>query len=359
MRLLELRIDNFRLIRSLELALPAGWNVFSGPNGAGKTSLLEAIYLLSHGRSFRQGAKEALAGPASDGYAVHATVQTGEHAPVRIGLARSGGRLEARVNGLSEPLSEMIRHNAVACFEPGSHALIAGPSDERRRFLDWGVFHVERGFLVAWRRCQRALKQRNAVLRQDPGAAELAAWDHELAEAAAVLTRLRCAYIDALRPILIEALAFVLAELGEPALCFDRGWNAECGLLDVLRDTRDRDLARGFTGRGPQRADWSITFDKAPRREHLSRGQEKLCALACVLAQARLHAARTGDWPILCLDDLASELDQTHQVRVLRALAPHPIQLLLTGTFEPAGLDQVDVSLSRFHVEQGEVRALL
>lgn len=358
-RLSELRIENLRLFQELELALPIGWSVFIGPNGAGKTSLLEAVYLLSHGRSFRSASRTALTGNHGAGYAVYAKLEIRSCALVGIGLARRGSRMDARVDGQSRSLSELVRRCAVACFEPGSHALIAGFSEERRRFLDWGVFHVEHAFLLAWRRCQRALKQRNALIRHEGGAAEIDAWDQELALAATELTQLRLHYFEALRPILIESLAALLPELGQPVLRFDCGWNAELSLLDVLRTNRDNDLTRGFTGRGPHRADWSIGFELAPRREHLSRGQEKLCALACVLAQARLHAACTGEWPIICLDDLASELDTQRQVSVLNALGPYPVQVLMTGTSEPVGLGAANVLITRFHVERGKVRSLL
>jgi DNA replication and repair protein RecF len=119
---------------------------------------------------------------------------------------------------------------------------------------------------------------------------------------------------------------------------------------------RARDRERGFTGRGPHRADWSIAFETAPRREHLSRGQEKLCALALVLAQARLHAEVCGEFPVLCLDDLASELDEVHQGRVAELASNTGAQILLTGTAMPKALESSSVSIRGFHVEQGRIR---
>ncbi|MGA9421619.1 MAG: DNA replication/repair protein RecF [Rhodanobacteraceae bacterium] len=358
-RLSELRIENLRLFQNLELTLGPGWSVFIGPNGTGKTSLLEAVYLLSHGRSFRSASRTALIGNHGPGYAVYAKLERGCCASVGLGLARRGNRMDVRIDGQTRSLSDLVKHCAVACFEPGSHALIAGFSEERRRFLDWGVFHVEPEFLPVWRRCQRALKQRNAAIRHYGGTAEIDVWDQEIVLAATALTKHRCDYFEALRPVLNEALRALLPELGQPVLRFDRGWDPNMPLLDVLKASRESDLVRGFTKRGPHRADWSIGFDRAPRREHLSRGQEKLCALACILAQARLHAARTGEWPILCLDDLASELDASRQVSVLNELATCPVQVLMTGTSEPVGLDAIDAPMARFHVEPGSAHALL
>ncbi len=359
MRLLDLRISNLRLIESLQLELAPGWNLFEGANGAGKTTLLEAVFLLSHGRSFRPGAREALAGPASNEYSVFAQTQTDGDRVSRVGIARTRGRHAARIDAETVTLAELTRRVAVVCFEPGSHALIAGGAEERRRFVDWGVFHVEHDFIEAWRRYQRALRQRNILLRAglDAGVQDdsLSPWDHELAEAAEPLNRFRSAWIATLRPVLAEHLARFLPELGELTIRFEPGWDTDRNLREVLAVNRKRDLARGFTSRGPHRADWSLEFPRAPRREHLSRGQEKLCALACALAQAALFATQRGHWPVICLDDLASELDAAHFRSVIENLHATPAQVLATGTDTSAFMSASADTIAMFHVEHGEV----
>lgn len=108
---------------------------------------------------------------------------------------------------------------------------------------------------------------------------------------------------------------------------------------------------------GPHRADWSLAFEQAPLREHLSRGQEKLTALGCLLAQATLHAGRRGEWPVVCLDDLASELDLAHQEALVAQLVAADAQVLVTGTECPVPLRTRPHRL--FHVEQGQISALL
>jgi DNA replication and repair protein RecF len=353
----QLRIRHLRLIDSLDLELEAGWSLFTGPNGAGKTSLLEAAFLLSHARSFRTASRDALASHGHAGYSVFGVLDQGGQ-PFRAGLARERGRFEARLGSETVNASELLGRVAVVCFEPGSHALISGAAEERRRFLDWGVFHVEPGFLPLWRRYQRALRQRNALLRAGAPPADLVPWETELATAADPLSSMRSAYMDALSHHLAEVSAEVLVELGPVELHFDAGYDTVSGLQAILAGTRERDLGRGYTGAGPHRADWAIRFG-LNRREHLSRGQEKLCAFACLLAQVLLFHAARREWPILCLDDLASELDPEHQARVLRAVDAVGSQVLVTGTVVPAGLDVVQRPLGRFHVEQGRVHALL
>jgi DNA replication and repair protein RecF len=357
--LTHLRVENLRLIRQAELDLAPGWNLFLGANGAGKTSLLEAAFLLSHGRSFRTAAREALVRHGGSGYAVFGELLRAGVIKERVGVARNGNRLEARLNGDVVAAAELMRHTAVLCFEPGSHDLISGASEERRRFLDWGVFHVEHDFLGHWRRYQRALKQRNALLRMSSGHSELDVWDTELAMAAEPLTDMRQRYVARLRPLVAGLLADFLPELGEPRLRFSVGYDDQRPLRAVLAERRGRDVARGHTTAGPHRADWSLAFGDSTEREHLSRGQEKLCAFACVMGQAKLYTEGAGEWPILCFDDLASEVDRAHLGRVLAAVPTEGVQVLATATEESAVFRDLGAALTRFHVEQGGFTRLL
>lgn len=358
MKLRVLRLDDFRLFDQAEIVLIEGWNLLLGPNGAGKSSVVEAAFLLSHGRSFRARSREALTRHGRAGYAVFGEI-VAEDLVRRVGLARRQGRVEARIDGETAPIGDLMQHAAVVCFEPGSHELVSGPSEIRRRCLDWGVFHVEHAFLGAWRRYQKTLRQRNALLRGDTGAGALDPWDFELAEAAVPLIAMRARYFEAFSAQARAAFALFLPELGAAEFSLSAPPADADELRDALRQRRERDRLRGHTSVGPHRTDWTFSFGEAGRREHLSRGQEKLCALALALAQARLFAAQRGEWPILCLDDLASEVDAEHLQRVLDALDGLPMQVLLTGTALPAGLDRLARASARFHVEQGRIERLL
>lgn len=355
MKLERLRIQGLRCLSEVELALDDGLHVLVGPNGAGKTSVLEAAFLLSHGRSFRSGARDALLQRGENALSVFGEWHHADGHSVRLGLGRTGSRWEARVNGDSATLGQLVHECAVVCFEPGSHALIAGAAEERRRFLDWGVFHVEHDFLPAWRRYQRALKQRNSLLRSASGMEPslFLPWEAELAQMAASIDRWRRQYLDELLPHLQAQAQRLLPELGRLECRYRRGWSDERDLADQLAEQRGRDLSRGHTTVGAHRADWSLAFEHAPLREHLSRGQEKLTALTCLLAQAALHAERRGEWPLVCLDDLASELDLSHQQAVLDQLRSSGAQILVTGTDVPVPLSSMPSHV--FHVEHGQI----
>ncbi len=353
-----MRITDLRLFESVELSLESGWNLFVGANGAGKTTILEAAYLLSHGQSFRAGTRDALVREGSEGYTIHSEQRRGRHHR-GLAIGRIKGRLEARVGGQPCTVGELMRHSAVLCFEPGSHALLSGGANERRRFLDWGVFHVEPEFLSTWSRYQRALRQRNALLRGGSGEAELPVWNAELARWGEPLSAMRARYFDRFVGQALPLLERLLPELGVPRLSFQSGHDPEQPLAGELVTTLDRDRERGHTTRGPHRADWSLGFAAAPRREHLSRGQEKLAAFALLMAQAFCFRASHGEMPVLCLDDLGSEIDREHLGRVIEMIVACGAQVLATATEWTPDHAGFSGAITRFHVEQAKVQRLL
>ena len=361
MHLERLSLARFRGFDSAELCPQPGINLITGANGAGKTSLLEAAHLLANGRSFRGRVKDGLVRQGDVSLEVFAEWSEGAGRRRRAGLMHSGREWEARLDSEAvASLAELCAALAVLSFEPGSHALIAGGSEQRRQFLDWALFHVEQDFLTVWRRYVRALKQRNTLLKNHPPASLLSAWDRELVEAGEPVTRMRALYLQRLEPLLTECARVYLPELGQIGLGFLPGWRRdEQSLAEALAQSRERDLLLGHSTAGPHRADWRIDCERLPGRHALSRGQEKLLALCCVLAQARAYAKDRNEWPIIALDDLASELDHAHQQSVLIDLSSCGAQILLTGTERPPGLVGTNLRPAVFHVEQGCVRALV
>ncbi len=353
-----LRVADLRCFAAGEVRFGPGANLLLGPNGAGKTTLLEAAYLLSYGRSFRRGSRDGLLRLGASQWHVFAHLQRADGSSLRLGLGRNGdGWVARRDEAPLTRLSELFAACAVCAFEPGSHELIGGAAEGRRAFLDWGVFHVEPEFLERWRRYQRALRQRNALLRAGTGGDALDPWEAELALQGEAITAQRQGYLAQFRLQARELGAALLPELGALDLTFEPGWDADTpgGLAATLVAGRERDRERGVTGRGPHRADWRLGFERAPRREHLSRGQEKLTALAAMLAQARLFRALRGEWPVIVLDDLASELDAAHQRLLLDALLAGGAQVLISGTERsPALAERIDPA-GTFHVEHGRV----
>src|SRR5690349_1341868 len=180
MGLSALSIQQLRCIGSAALELHPQHNLLWGSNAAGKTSVLEGAYLLGRGRSFRTRISERLIQYGADHLVVFG--RTDDALSQSIGV-QIGRRTEpvAKLNGASLPsLTELSRAFPVQVIEPGVHRLLEEGGYRRRRWLDWGVFHVEPRFLEAWSRYTRGLRQRNAALRSQPETAT--AWDAELAQ---------------------------------------------------------------------------------------------------------------------------------------------------------------------------------
>jgi DNA replication and repair protein RecF len=354
MRVLRLNLAQLRCFESLSIIPSAGVNLLLGANGSGKTSVLEALFLLSHGRSFRPGGSQVLIRRGYEECTVYAELDDGGLTH-RLGLARSMHGWQARIDARSVPrLSCLLAHCAAICIEPGSHGLLTGPAEVRRRFVDWGVFHVEHAFLEVWQNYRRCLQQRNVLLRTNGDGAQLAAWEQGMANAAKWLDEQRHAYLERLRIRLLKHLACWLPELGTPTLRYQRGWAAEAALAEMLAVHRIRDREQGHTRQGPHRADWLLGFEHAPERHQLSRGQTKLAALACLLAQFDVFRELRGTTPLLLLDDLAAELDAAHLDQVMTYLQNSGAQTWITGTDFPS---RWQPGMRVFHVEHGAIRA--
>ncbi|HYG06769.1 MAG TPA: DNA replication/repair protein RecF [Stenotrophomonas sp.] len=354
----RLTLHRFRRFDQIEWRPAPGLNFLVGDNGAGKTSLLEALHLMAYGRSFRGRVRDGLVRHGAEDLEVFVEWQEGVEAGGhrrRAGLRHSGQAWKGRLDGEDvQQLGNLCAALAVVTFEPGSHALINGSGESRRRFMDWALFHVEPDFLGLWRRYARALKQRNVLLKQGGAAAVLDAWDRELSESGEVLTIRRRAYLERLQEKAVPLAAEIAPSLGMTGLTFQPGWRRhELSLSDALLLARERDRQYGYTSVGPHRADWLPEFSGLPSAQALSRGQAKLTALACLLAQAEDFADQRGEWPVIALDDLASELDRQHQQRVLARLVAHHAQVLISATEAPH-LPAVGTP-ALFHVEQGAI----
>lgn len=355
MRIVRLDLHNIRAIREAQL-LPAGrLNFLSGENGSGKSSVLEALHVLGFGRSFRGRVRDGLIRENMPALQIFCEWQDVNNQTQKAGLKHAGGDWQAKLNGEEVgQLGDLCAAFAVSIFEPNSHILVSGSSEYRRRFLDWGLFHVEQSYLELWRRYARALKQRNALLKQKNPVSLLDTWDFELAEAAAPLLWYRRNYLDGLLPYLQQVSEQLLPTFGALSFEFFPGWkNEQMTLADALLLNRDRDLSLGHTSVGPHRADWKLYFSNKSKTEAYSRGQAKTLALTCLLAQARHFQEARGESPVMLLDDFASELDGKHRGRVLDELETTGAQVFMTGVELPAEMRGREVRV--FHVEHGRI----
>lgn len=355
MPIVDVVVQDFRNIALAELRFAPQLNLITGTNGAGKTSLLEALYFLGRAQSFRTSHSEALIREGSSGLLLRAHIETACGGIRHLGMQRDRVRMQIRMDGRTVArVSELLPHFPFQLFTPESHKLLEGGPSYRRKYMDWGVFHVEPEFFPVWQRFTRALKQRNASLRANASVREVCLWDNELVAAADALDAMRRSYVADLLPRLQRTIAD-LSGLTHLGWDYRPGWNRKLEYAQALKDGLDGDRRQGFTRSGPHRADLMPAVEGAPANERVSRGQQKQIAIAMMLAQAELYSRRTGLQCIFLVDDLASELDDRHRMQVQEYFRDLRAQVFLTA-IDPA---TVDTSLWQqpavFHVEHGQV----
>jgi DNA replication and repair protein RecF len=352
MGLERIEIEAFRCLSRVALDLDPHYNLFLGPNASGKTSLLEALFFLGRGRSFRGRRLEPLIQRGHDEFRLVGHVGIEGIATV-LGVRGRLGDSEYRAGG--SPVgsaAELAQYFAPTIIDPELHRLLEDGPNRRRRYLDWGVFHVEPGFLPTWRRYRQALKQRSSLLHRGAPAREVSAWDHELAASGEPLSAMRERYVLALA----EKLAPIARELLglDVKLSYAPGWRDAQGLMAALAKGVERDRRFKVTHSGPHRADIVIHVEGLAARHRISRGQQKLLAAALILAQVELDAAQRSGRTALLLDDPAAELDSDSLKRLLTRVRSLPAQLFVTA------LSAAPQDLGRpghlFHVEHGEVQ---
>lgn len=354
--LASLAITDFRCIAQAELEFSADLNLIVGPNASGKTSLLEAIFFLGRTRSFRTARLSPLIREGAAEVLVTGRVM-GEHREIPVGIRRSRQGAEMRLGGQPvRSLAELSTAFPVQVLDPTVHGLLDGGPRERRRFLDWGVFHVERQFHGAWQRYSRALRQRNSALRSGGPRGEVAAWEPELVEAGMAMDAQRRAYLAALVPALQQATGALLGVEPAVSLEYQSGWGADRTFEAALAHSWPRDLQTGTTQVGPHRADLVIRLGTHRAQERISRGQQKVLAGALILAQLAEYTRRTGRRATLLADDVSAELDPAYLERFLALATGGGHQLFLTA-IRPENLPSAIVSAARgFHVEHGRVK---
>jgi DNA replication and repair protein RecF len=352
----SIEVNDFRCIEHANLEFHERGTGIVGANAAGKTSLLEAIYFLTHGRSFRTATRAKLVRRGAEYFRVVAHIAA-DNAELVAGAEHGHGQTQMRLGGRGiSGVSEIAQVLPIQIIDPGVHRLIDEGSGRRRRLLDWGVFHVKHEFLASWRRYQRALAQRNSALRGNLGEDVVAAWDRDLIETAEIIDAVRSDYVRHFGEEFTALASDLLGELVE--LEYRRGWDPGIELEAALRGSREKDRRLSTTTVGAHRADLVIRVDGVLARDRVSRGQQKVLAAALILGQIRSLAALAGQTrTCLLLDDPAAELDVDKLGKLLGVIAKIPAQLIVSSVTE-TGLRGIDIGRT-FHVEQGRFTRVL
>jgi DNA replication and repair protein RecF len=363
MSLQQLKVTRFRNLSSVDISPSSSLNFLYGVNGSGKTSLLEAISVLAHGRSFRTRKFRRLIQQELSEFTVFGRVDTTGKAGVAMGVTRGrSGDSQFRIDGAGiNSSAELAVHLPLLILNAESFGLLAGSPKQRRQFFDWLVFHVKPEFRETWRNYSRCVKQRNSLLRRDKIAySDLYPWDIEIARLSLSIERNRVACVE---PFLDE-FRLLAADLdsgfGEIGIEYLSGWKTNEDYQTQLRETFSRDRKLGYTSLGPHKSDLKITIGGGfPAGEILSRGQQKSMIAALHVAEARVFTTENGQGCVFLIDDMPAELDAANIDRVGRWINNTAAQVFVTGVeFKPMRdiwpeLDQKAPKV--FHVKQGDI----
>ena len=323
--LTELNIHNLRNISTARLSFHPQLNFFYGENGSGKTSLLEAIYLLSSGHSFRTREISPLVREGENTLTVFARTSMDETISIQKTIAEP---TQVRLNMQSCYSSSELAHflPSQVFYQDIFQIIDSGPS-VRRTLLDWGLFHVEHSYHALWKKYRLVLKHLNALLRQNANAQQFTPWNKQLVELALELHILRSDYF---RQWNIQ-FQMILSKLTDIpcSISYYKGWDKkETGkdLETILQEQFPQDLNRQYTQSGAHQADIQFDLSSKKAKMLLSRGQQKMVLVALKLAQASL----VKNDCIYLFDDIASELDAQHFSRFMQLLPEIKGQIFLT-----------------------------
>ncbi len=351
----RLDVENVRNITAGRLEFDPGINVLAGANGAGKTAVLESLHLLFRGRSFRTSRTEGIVRHGQSRLAVGVRCRHPEQGQLRLSYVREQSRAEWRRDGvLLRQSSAAAQLLPIQVLLPDVAELVFGGPGERRRWLDWGAFHVKPDHAAALRDFLRVLRHRNALLRS--GELEtLPAWTGQLAELGEVVAEARQSYLRRVQAGVLSAVDALSPGLSLSLELYP-GWKGE-SLAEALGRERDRDVKSGVTNAGPHRAEVGISCGSVEAVHVLSRGQGKAVASALRLAQA-MELAGSGKPTLFLIDDVGAELDRAHNERFFALLDEMGGQIVATSTqAEASGMLDGPRKGRLFHVKQGTFEA--
>ena len=331
MHLIELTCEHFRCLNGLRFAPGPGLNVIHGDNAQGKTSILEALFYAATSKSHRTNTESELSQRGEPVFRVSAHVQRVAR-DVKIDVSWSQGAKRVKVNGVHQSrVSDLLGKIHVVLFSPEDSELVRGSASSRRTFLDMELSQLHAAYLHALQRYRNAMRQRNEILRgPQPDETLLDVWDAQLVEHGSVLMRERRRFVEQLAPLANGAYR-AIAGGEDMQVAYKPDVRDESNLAEALAAGRKSDLRQGQTGHGPHRDDLEFVVADKGARQFASQGQQKTAGLAVKLAELELMRERTGEYPILLLDDVFAELDGPRSHRVMQAV-PDSVQCLITTT---------------------------
>lgn len=361
--LARLKLLHFRNHREADVDLGPELNCFTGANGTGKTNLLDAVHYLSLSKSYFDPVDVHNILHGEDLFMLQGTMATADGDDAVLCSVRRGQRkVLSRNRKEYDRMADHVGRYPVVMITPYDGQLVLEGSEVRRRFLDGLIAQFDKAYLEALIRYNRALLQRNTLLKRfaETGTGsldDLAPWDEQLVVNGTAVHQVRAAFMGELIPLLNEHYHGISAGPEEVALEY-RSQLEGTDMRTLLADAWPRDRAAQYTTAGIHKDELVFTIDGRPLKRHGSQGQQKTYLIALKLAQFDLTRARSGTRPILLLDDIFDKIDPQRMRHLLALLSGHRFgQVIVTDTDARRlhqALDGLDLDTRFFHLAHGE-----
>ena len=359
MILKRISILNYKNLEQVELSFSPKLNCFFGQNGMGKTNLLDAVYFLSFCKSAGNPIDSQNICHDADFFVIQGFYEAADGTPEEIycGMKRRQKKQFKRNKKEYTRLSDHIGFLPLVMVSPADSELIAGGSDERRRFMDVVISQYDKEYLDALIRYNKALVQRNTLLKSEQPVEE-EVWEEMMAQAGEVVFRKREAFIREFIPIFQSFYSFISQDREKVGLSYD-SHARDASLLEVLKESRARDQIMGYSLRGVHKDELNMLLGDFPIKREGSQGQNKTYLVALKLAQFDF-LKRTGTTvPLLLLDDIFDKLDASRVEQIIKLVAGDSFgQIFITDTNREhldRILHKVGSDYKMFRVEQGTV----
>ncbi|RED52700.1 DNA replication/repair protein RecF [Cohnella lupini] len=370
MHLNTLELQGYRNYESLKLSTEGGVNIFIGPNAQGKTNLIEAIHVLSLTKSHRTSKDKELIGWNQSSAVIKAQMSR-KHGDVSLELQLSAQGKKAKVNGLEQrKLSSFVGTLNVVLFAPEDLDIVKGAPGVRRRFMDMEIGQVHPGYLYDMQQYQKILQQRNNYLKSTDihraSPEMLDVWNEQLATTGVKMMQKRKNFIVQLQKWAEKIHAGITGGTELFTVEYKPSFGSAIGMdnqdqsslfqqfMLKLTQGKEQEFRRGMTMAGPHRDDLAFAINGKDVQSFGSQGQQRTAALSLKLAELELMHEEIGEYPLLLLDDVLSELDQTRQTQLIETFQSR-VQTFITTT----GLESVNMSrlknASIFHVRDGQL----
>ena len=360
MQIKKLFLQNFRNYERENFTFSDGLNVLFGKNGQGKTNCAEAVFYLCTGASLRIRHDKQLIKLGQQSAKIIAEAEN-RYGNVTIEAEIFENKREIRVNGSKiTKNADLMGHINSVFFSPGELRLIQDGPDERRRFMNISISQTSPAYYTALLRYNKILDQRNALLKNPDFSLvldTLPVWDEQLCKYAAIIVKKRAEFLQKLAPFAKEMHAYLTDNAEELVLSPDKKFDGDEDeiaktLLRRLSNSYEKDMRLGFTTVGPHRDDLDITVSGVDAKAYASQGQMRTAALSMKLAEVQIFKDLSGEYPILVLDDVMSELDLPRRKKLLQRV--HGMQTILTCTHAERVLYGADYK--KIRIDNGRIK---